>query len=233
MSRVKPLGLALVAAFALSAFAATSAFAGEVSILTAAGTESNEVRISGKAASTATFGILEGFATIKCGEGEGEGHQEGKTLLGVGHGQLTKCTTSAGGTCTGLNDSVAGTILVLGTTHIVIVSRSPLTLGILSLVEHLHFTCTKVSGFLTILVLVKGQYLCGLTPLTLGTEKTVTCRGKSGDAENTTYFNEEGKEVNIGTEALLTSENEGTFKMSALEGTQEHIKTSESVELMD
>jgi hypothetical protein len=233
MSRLKLLGLALMAVFAFSAFASASAFAKEASILTSTGEESNAVSFTAKAASTTTFSILEGFSTVNCGEVESEGAQELKTLLGAFHIKWTKCTTSLGGTCTGLSDSTAGMILALGKFHIVILSKSPLTLGILFLLEHVHFTCTKVGGFTTVLVLVKGEVLCGLTPLTLGTEKTIACKGKSGDAESTSYFNEAGTEVKIGSEALLSSENEGTFRMSAQEGTQEHVKTSESVELMD
>jgi len=233
MSRLKLLGLALMAVFALSAFASSSAFAGEVSMLTSTGVESNAVSFTAKAAGTTTFSILEGFGTVKCGETESEGALEGKTALGAFHINWTKCTTSLGGTCTGLSDATAGTVLALGKFHFVIISRSPLTLGMLFLLEHVHFTCTKVGGFTTVLVLVKGEVLCGLTPLTLGTEKTVACKGKSGDAESTSYFNEAGTEVKIGSEALLSSENEGTFRMSAEEGIQEHVKTSESVELMD
>jgi hypothetical protein len=229
MSRLKLFGLALVAVFVLSALAAASALAAEASVLTASQTESNAVGFTAKATSTTTFSVLQGFITVKCSEIEAEGAQEGKTLLGSFHIHWQKCTTSGGATCTGTGDA-AGSILALGHFHIVIVSKSPLTLGILFLLEQLHITC---SGFLGTLLLVKGEVICGLTPLTLGSEKTIACRGQSGDAENISYFNEKGEEVKLGSEALLTSEGTGAFRMSALAGTQEHIKASQEVEFMD
>jgi hypothetical protein len=103
-----------------------------------------------------------------------------------------------------------------------------LGLGILFLLEHVHYTCEKtLIG--TVLLLVKGEVLCLLTPINTKTTKiTVTCQGEKGDPKETVYWNEEGTEVKMGTEALLGSENEGAFAMSAQEGAGESTLSEET-----
>jgi hypothetical protein len=76
---------------------------------------------------------------------------------------------------------------------------------------------------------VKGEVLCLVTPTNAMTKKiTVTCQGEKGDPKETVYWDEKGKEVKMGTEALLASENEKAFEMSAQDGAGESTLSEEA-----
>jgi opacity protein-like surface antigen len=229
MQRLKKLlGLALMAVFLLSAVASTAAFGEVVLVLNNKKEQTEGLKFKGENKTTTTFTRLGGFGTTKCPELATEGEQEGKGLLGTFHLHWKGCTSNVGGTCTGLGDK-PGFILALGTFHLVYDKLAPeLGLGILFLLEHVHFTCEKtLIG--TVLLLVKGEVLCLLTPINVKTIKiTVTCQGEKGDPKETVYWNEAGKEVKMGTEALLGSENEGAFAMSAQEGAGESTLSEEA-----
>ena len=85
-------------------------------------------------------------------------------------------------------------------------------LGVALLVkpEEVHFSCSIV------LVNTKGEVLCFITPVETKTKHfVVKCEQISnGDPKETIYW-ENGKEVNMGSEKLLTAFNHGTFEMSA------------------
>jgi len=237
MQRLKLMGLALMAVFALSAVVSASSL-GAVEILNKNGHKAENITFSGTSKKTTTFTILEGFGETKCSEVVTEGTQTGSTLLGLFHLHWTGCTTNVGGTCTGLGDLVAGTILALGTYHLVedkLLSEGSLGMGILFLLEHVHYTC---EGGLIIgkpLILVLGEVLCLVTPLTLTTVFTIKCEkgAHNGDPKETKYWTEGGTEVNMGENALLASEDEGTtYKMSAQSGEGE-TTINEQVEIMD
>jgi len=217
MRRLKLLGLGLVAVFALGAFMSTAAL-GAAKVLTKAGVESENFKLSGNSVKETKLTVLKSGLAVKCPEVTTEGEQTGKTLLGTFHLHWKGCTTSLGGTCTGLGDE-SGLILALGTFHIVFDSLTTLGLGVLFLVEPLHFTC--VVG-LSELLLVKGEVLCLATP-TNSLTKTITVKcetgPENGDPKETVYWNHEtGAEVKMGLEGLLTSKNGGAFEMSAQAG---------------
>jgi len=233
MQRLKLLGLALVAIFALSALVSATSF-GAIEILNKNKVKVENTEFSGHSNKETVFTVLEFFGKTKCPEVLIEAHLL-SAQLGDFHLHWHKCTTNLGGTCTGLGDE-EGLILALGTFHLVydkLLAEGPLGAGILFLLEHVHYVC---EGGLIIgkkLVLVLGEVLCLIEPLTLGTEIKVKCEGTNGDPAETKYWTENGQEVNMGQNALLASEDEGTtYKMSAESG--EAVATaSEQVELMD
>lgn len=229
MQRVKLLGLVVMATLGLSAVVAGSAFG--VEILNKRGEATENITFSGTSKKETQFSILKGFGVTKCSEVETQGAQEGKSLLGTMHLNFKGCTTNLAGTCTGLGDA-AGTILSLGIFHIY-KDIVPGELVLLILVEHLHYLCE--GGFVPkTLVLVSGMVICLFGPVgVLTTKVKVTClKGKErGDPGDTAYINAEGKEVKLGEEGLLASENEGALTMSAEEGEGEST-LSEEAELM-
>ncbi len=232
MSKVKLLGLALVAVFALGASVTASALGASVEILTKNKTQSEAVKISGTSKKETKLSILGSSVEVKCPEVTTETVQEGKSLLGLFHLHWKGCTTSAGGTCTGLGDE-SGLILALGKFHLVedkLSSEGSLGLGILFLLEHVHFTCKVV--FVEELILVLGEVLCLITPLTLGTTVTVKCEGEKGDPKETVYWNEKGEKVEMGLNGLKSAKNEGSEEMSAESG-EGTGTASEEIELMD
>jgi hypothetical protein len=233
MYRLKVFAVALMGVVVLSGFVSAIASAALPVILNKAKEVAGAVKFDGATVSTTTLSILKSSLNIKCGETKTEGELEGKKPLGPFHLHFTKCTTNIGGTCTGLGDET-GSILVLGIYHIVYDTLSPALGGaVLFLIEPtVHFSCT-VAG-ITKLLLVKGEYLCLLTPInSLATTFTSKCEATStaGDPKEVVYWNEAGTEVNI-KEGLLCSENDGTsFEMSSEEGSL-GITYSEQVEWM-
>lgn len=232
MQRLKLLGLALMAVFAVAVVTSASAFASSPQPLNAAGKEPAATKFSGHTTTTTTLSILEGFAETKCPEILIEG--ELSPRLGPFHLHWHKCTTNLGGTCTGLGDE-SGLILALGTAHLVwdaLGTGAELGAAILFLLEHVHFTCVILGS--EHLVLVLGEVLCLITPTNaLAKTFTVKCEkgAKAGDPKETMYWNEAGTLVEI-PEGLLSSENEGvSYKMSAENGSAE-AETSENVEIM-
>jgi hypothetical protein len=234
MQRLKVLVLCLMTVFALGAVAATVASASEPELLSAAGVKTKNETFEGHSAKTTGLGILENSLLVLCPETLTQGQQEGESGLGLFHLHFHKCTTNLGGTCTGLGDE-SGLILVLGTYHLVwdkLGVGTELGVGILFLIEHVHFVC-KV-GIVTNLILVLGDVLCLIKPInTLTRSYTIVCEkgAKDGDPGETMYWNNAGTLVEI-PEGLLSSEDEGaTYKMSSEEG-EGTIETKNEVEIM-
>jgi hypothetical protein len=233
MHRLKVFVLVVMGVVVLSGFVSAIASAALPVILNKAKEVAGAVKFSGATVSTTQIQILKETLNITCGETKSEGEFEAKKPLGPFHLHLTKCTTNLGGTCTGLGDET-GSILVLGIEHIVYDTLSPaLGAAILYLIEPtVHLTCT-VAG-ISKLELVKGEYLCLLTPInSLTTTFTVKCEdtATAGDPKEVVYWNEAGTEVNI-KEGLLVSQNDGTsFEMAVQEGSLS-FTSAEEVEWM-
>jgi hypothetical protein len=222
MRRIKLVILAATAICALSAIMSASAFA-KVEILPL-----EKVTFTGESAKVTHLGILEHEHLTECSSVKYEGEIEGSGTLGPLHLDFKGCKTNVGGTCTGLGEA-SGVILSNGTVHVV--TDKTLTHGyVLFLVEHTHYSCTVL--FVTALVLVLGEYLCLIEPLTLGAKKTVKCeRGANdGDPKVTEYENAEGKQVTLAN-PLVAAENEATETMASEEGEAE-ANFSHAVELM-
>lgn len=203
-----------------------------VEILTSARIRSEKVKITGRTSTTTQLEILGSSTIVKCPEIVIETEQEGKTLLGLFHFLWQRCTTNVGGTCTGLGDE-SGSVLALGKYHLVedkLLSEGSLGLGILFLLEHIHFSCTVF--IVTDLFLVLGEVLCLISPLTLGTRIRIRCESSSGDPRETVYWNEKGEKVEMGGGGLKVAENEGREEMAAENGEAEGA-ASQEIELMD
>src|SRR5665811_600988 len=193
---------------AASAYAGLEALnaEGKPTAATFKGTSEKEVKLS----------VLGNSLEVKCKKTTGEGTLEAGGKLGTFHKHFEGCSTSLGGECTGLGDT-AGSILVLGTAHLA--TNTALTVGYeLSLVEHLHFSCTVLG--ITKLFLVLGEYLCEVTPInTLTGTLTGRCKkgAEKGDPSVTSYVNDKGEAATL-TNALQSSEGDTTETMTALEG---------------
>lgn len=164
---------------------------------------------------------------VECEKSKAEGTIEETKPLGLFHITLESCKSS-GVSCTGLGDK-SGEILVLGTYHLVFDKLGALLseagVGILFLLEHVHFTCVIV------LVLVLGEVLCLIKPVNSKTKHfEIKCDQKVGDPEETVYWNSKGAEVKL-KEALLTSKDDKAYEGSG-QSTTALILTTKEIELM-
>jgi hypothetical protein len=227
MRKLRMLGFALLTVFALSALAAATASASvEVlnekhELLAAQETWKGE---SGK-------GTLEGLKGKKvvCQSDTSEGTIEAKKPLGLFHIEFGGCKGEGVVPCTGLSDEPEH-ILVLGTYHLVFdklgsLEKKELGIGILFLLEPVHFECLGVLFFVT------GEVLCLIKPVDELTKHfEIVCEQKTGDPSETLYWNEGGTEVKMGLEALKNTENEKTVDMAG-ELTTALILTPNLIEL--
>ncbi len=223
MHRLKILGVALMAVFALSVVVSATASAAVVIL--------PEVAESWKGESgVGSLEVLKGAAKIECKKDKSEGTFEATKPLGTFHIDFEGCKASIAA-CTGLGEAKE-VILTLGTTHLVFdtlaAKLSENGVGVLFLVEPTHFEC------LGKLFVVSGQLLCLIKPPEkLAKHFEIVCsKGKeSGDPGETVYWNEEGKEVKMGEELLLTAENEKPGVMSG-ENTTALILTEKEILIM-
>jgi len=229
MQRLKILGLTLMAVFALSAIASTTASAALPSILNE---KKEEVAPSFTGNSGGTEFVKLNGKKIECTASTAEGLFEKGKPLGLFHIHFTGCSGLAGATCTGEGDKEKE-ILVLGTFHIVydkLLNEGSLGAAILFLIPRFHFTCTLLG--VKVLILVQGQVLCLIKPINAFAKHfEVDCeQSAKGDPLETTYWNDAGEPFDI-KNGLLGEENTGEFEMSSEVGTG-LILTEANVEIM-
>jgi hypothetical protein len=212
MQRFRILGVALMAVFALSAVVSATASA-EVVMLPEITTTEKWTGESGKG----SLEVLKGAAVIECKKDKSEGTFEPKKPLGSFHIDFEGCKASIA-TCTGLGEPVAGTILTLGTFHLVYDTLgsvlSEAGVGVLFLVLPTHFECTITNT----LLVVEGEVLCLIKPVNTEVKHwEIVCeRGATaGDPKETVYWNEAGTKIQMGENLLLTHENEKAGVMSS------------------
>jgi len=184
MKRFSLLALGLLAVLVAAAAMATSAFAVQPSNLP-----------TGVKAFT---GVSEGATVyhsesgnIKCPEATGTGEEtSNEPPLGPFHIDFTNCESETLKTkCTGLGEATTGTILVLGTWHLVFDREvgkafSGLTVATLFLTNLVHFSCGAL-----VLVETKGEVLClDLKPTEANAKHSYHC---TGVATNPPAANEE------------------------------------------
>jgi hypothetical protein len=236
MQRLKVVVLALLGVVVLGAFASSMASATELPvILDAKGKVAEAVKFSGTTKSETTFAVLKGFAVVLCKEITAEGETEAGKPLGSFHIHWKKCDTSLG-PCKGLSD-VKEEILALGSFHFVFdsVKPKPLGLGILFLLEHVHFEC-EAFGIMK-LILVLGEVICLVTPPNvLGTNLEINCiTGKeAGDPGEVAWWLENAKKEFIEVplkNGLLGSEDDKTYNMASQGGTAS-VTAAEKIEVM-
>jgi hypothetical protein len=214
MQRLRILGLAFMAVFALSVVVSSAASAGEPTKFLNNKGEQGEFLIKGLFKSNTTLEKLNG-KNVTCEEVHYEIHIEPNSNLGLFHIHFLKCTAGPLVTCTGLGDE-SGQILVLGTFHLVYDSLTTLGAGILFLPEHVHFTCGGL-----VLILVLGEVLCLITPInTLTNVHKIKCeQASAGDPKEVVYWKDDGSGTEVKLkEALLSTENDEKYEGSSQVG---------------
>ena len=224
MALFRALGVALMAVFALSALASTTASA---AVVVLPEVEEKWTGESGKG----TLETLKALASVVCQKDKSEGTFEAKKPLGLFHITLEGCKAGGLVACTGLGEAKE-VLLELGTFHLVFdklgKALSEAGVGILFLLEPIHFECGGK------LFAITGQLLCLIKPVnTKAKHFETTCeRAKEvGDPGEIIYWNEKGEEVKMGENLLLTSENGGAGQMTSNLTTALLLATKE-VELM-
>jgi hypothetical protein len=214
------LGVALVALFVVGAVAAAAASA-VLPISLPLATSANPVKFTDKSGA-ATFRTLAG-TTITATSDESTGEYL-STALGE-FDILILGLTSSGLSCTGLPDTVTGSILMLGTFHLVyLLWLTAKHVGVAFLLNEVHVTCGGL-----VLERLRGCMLGLLlpvnTPVATTGHYTATLRQTGGDQEYTTYLNEEN---NGSVKCLLeSSTGTGAFESSALETAEEIEKLTQ------
>ncbi len=208
MQRLKILGIALIAVFALSVVVSATVSAAVVT-LPEVTTEERWTGESGKG----TLEVLRApVSVVLCAKDQSEGIFEAKKPLGRFHIDFSGCKII--GVCTGLGEALE-VILALGVFHLVfdkLGTGAELGVGILLLIEPVHFQCGST------LFTLGGQLLCLIKPPNVKVKHfEIVCKpGKEGgDPGETVYWNEEGVEVKMGEELFLIRENEGAGVMSS------------------
>ena len=190
MQRLKILGVALMAVFALGAFVSATASAQVVILPEAAESFKGE---SGKG----TLEVLPGglLKEVVCQKDKSEGTFEATKPLGTFHIDFESCKIAGAVACTGLGEAKE-VILSLGTTHLVfdkLGTGEALGVGVLFLVEPTHFECAGE------LLVVEGQVLWLIKPIeTKAKHFEIVCKGAKGDPGEVLYWNEKGEEVKMG-----------------------------------
>ncbi|HEY4452288.1 MAG TPA: peptidylprolyl isomerase [Solirubrobacteraceae bacterium] len=223
MRRLKIIGVAALAVFAVTAMASATAFA--LPTLK----PNTAVTFTG----TSPVGKLEVLGSalvVECEKNADEGSFAAETVLGPFHIKFSGCSAKLGttglGKCTGLGDTETGVILSLGEVHLVYDSLAPLGAAMLFLVEPTHFECKSIT---TVLITVEGSVLCLVTPINTPTKAPkVKCEGEKGDAKETTYWNDAGEAK---TTLLKSSENEKEAK-AASENTEATLTPSHELEVI-
>jgi hypothetical protein len=221
MTRIKLIGLSLIAVIALLALTAASASAAE---------EKTKMLPESGVTFTAKSGvgkltILNLSNVVECKKDKGKGTIESANL-GKFETDLEECKAGTG-TCTGTGEA-SGVILTKGTFHFWLALETlngvanTLVGALVFLPEEAHYTCV-VAG-LNQLFLVKGCMAALATPLntlaSITKDTFALAGGGAGDQLITLVLPQEAAgEIEC---VLLTSINGGAFTMSALEDVAEN-----------
>jgi hypothetical protein len=184
------------------------------------------------------YGVLGGNDLI-CAKDKNEGFLKQVEVLpkafgylGLIHITLEECTAENLGqkiACTGLGDSPE-TILMLPEIHLVYDSLSPLDAAILFLIPLTHLECPVLHR----LLLIEGQLLCLIAPLTLTKKFEIKCEEKSlGDPREVSYWNDAGNAVNIENGLLTSESDEKPNKMASLRDEARIENETLETEIMD
>jgi len=159
-----------------------------------------------------------GGSVVECKSAGQEGTVEQPKALGLFHIHFRECSAKASGiiakTCTGLGDE-PGTILSLGSWHLVWDSLEPLGVAILYLLDNVHFVCSfEIIGNKLYIVPLGAMVLClVLNPTTLTAVFEFHCKAvAAGVTEESKYYNEGGTLVSIHRNESAV--NEGTEEES-------------------
>jgi cytochrome oxidase Cu insertion factor (SCO1/SenC/PrrC family) len=220
MRRVTVVGLAILAALAISALGVASASAAQPKYLPGSGTLTF-------ASGAAKLQTVSG-STVKCTSDEGTGTIESETkgtfdllFLGCESEGFIKAK------CTGLSDTTTGSVLVTGSFRPGRITAGGTVVEV-STINAVHFSCSIV------LVVVTGSLACPVTPTNKKVKTTehytVKCEVAGGGVAKITSVENAAE---TGTEAvgLKTATNEGTAEGSS-EETTETVTPSVESEIM-
>lgn len=215
MRQLKVVAMAVVAVLAFSALAAATA--------SAAKPEFNPATNSGTSkGGKAKFTEKGGIAAVECTGSKGTAKVE--SAKGGKFDELyTGCTVPFGGKCTGLNDTEAGSILVLGNFDLRYIENGVASkVGLLFLIEPVHFECEAIVKLIT----VKGCAIGKIEPTNTKTKVFTVVLEQSGGVEK---YTEAENETNTGKETcILKSEKNGEAeKQSGQANTDEISEESE------
>jgi hypothetical protein len=195
-------GLVCLSVFVLTAVMSSSASA---LLLPEILPQAAERTWTGEADGTNTLFEFSGGQKFECKETTVTGTEEAKKPLGLYHMAFKNC---GGVSCTTAGDA-AGTILLLGTWHLVFDQEKPeLLTGTLFLVELTKMECSLLGK-----VEIKGSILCLDLPLLTDQRHFLFhCTQDKGVADEKKYFNAGDKAGSEGKVQLLASKNGGTFE---------------------
>jgi hypothetical protein len=223
MRKLRILGVALVALFVVGAVSAATSSA-VLPIALPLATSANPVKFVDKSGA-GTFRTLGG--TIVTGTSDESTGEYLSTALGE-FDVLFLGAKSSGFACTGLPDTVSGSILTLGTFHLVyLLWLTAKHVGVAFLINEVHFTCggiilARVRGCLIGLILPVNTQVATTGHYTVTLKQTTPT---SGDQEYTTYLNEENNgSVSCNLEA---STGTGAFESAAEETVEEIEKATQ------
>jgi hypothetical protein len=202
MHRIRLMGLALIAVFAMGAIAATAAMAEKPEF---SPPEKNVFSTSG---GKAKFEQKEGIAPVSAEKSTGKGEVT-NAKEGTFDELFENTTVPLGGKATGLEDKTVGSVLVKGTFKLGYLDAAKTKVGVVFKIIETHFEAEK----LITLVSVRGAAIGQITPLNTKTKVfTVELTGAGGVQTFTEILNA----TNSGFEKFkLESEiNGGAFTQS-------------------
>jgi hypothetical protein len=214
MKQIKFLGAAIVALLALACTLSATASAEMAPNVLPLGTEANPLTGTSSSA-TSTFG--NGLLKVESKKSEGtfSGTSE---KLGTFDALILESKDTLGRTCTGLNDTTAGSILALGTFHIRAYKNAAneLKTAVLFLLSpEVHFECG------TLLIIWKGCLAGALTPESVLSTSLTATLAKNGSLNDNIIVKVENEAL-TGEEncELLSKTDEGSFELATLVTTQ-------------
>jgi hypothetical protein len=173
MKRFSSLGVGLLVVLAAVAAMATSAFAVQPSNL-----PTGAKAFTGVAEGSTVYHSEQGNVTCTAAKGSGE-ETSNEPPLGSFHIDFENCELDKlKAKCTGLGETTAGTVLVLGTWHLVFDREvghafAGLTVATLFLVNAVHFSCSAL-----VLIVTEGEVLClDLKPTEAVAKHSYHCTG--------------------------------------------------------
>lgn len=197
MHRIKVLGIAALALFAIAAISASSAMA-----LPEYSVSSTFTGTSG----ASTLETVKSGTTIECSKDKNSGSVTGKSGSGKFTVDFEGCKSGAAA-CNSEGDK-KGTILSEGTTTLGYISKSAKTVGVLIKTTEVKISC----GEGALLAQVKGELICPITPVNTDTTSyTQKCEKSAKGVQTPQKF--EGSEK---SEHLETSFGGAAFEESSL-----------------
>jgi len=213
MKHIRTAGMALMVVLALSSIASATASASVKPQFLPEATAKVPIVFTDK--SGISHFEIKGGSVVTCQKDTSTGE-----VLGLKLGEFDilflECE-SLGIACTGLADTVSGSILVLGEFHVwYVLLSTKLQTGIAFLLKEVHFECGKI------LLVIRGCMAGLVKPLNKKTNSLITeLKQEKGVNDITQVLNEEEKLIGC---KLETSINSGVFEPTGAETVEEMVE---------